>query len=176
MTSLSLGSQPQVALRCLLSRPRWHDRACVPFSSWTRATWYTQSVCVVCTVKYITTGLVVAMFQIFIFIIFIWIYTNFHVIQNMLDLKSGGERNTYNFLNCIETECNSVSMPDLQRLSCISLFCNLVSKINLCGLFLYPPTHVFGSWRIIPPLPPPPTPHRFLPQQNSKDTKRVNAS
>ena len=46
--------------------------------------------------------------------------------------------------------------PALQRLPCISVFPNLVSKVNLRGLFLYPPTHVFGLWRIIhmpcPPL------------------------
>lgn len=44
---------------------------------------------------------------------------------------------------------SSSACPKLQRLSCISGFCNLVSKINLRGLFRYPPTHVFGLRRII---------------------------
>lgn len=67
--------------------------------------------------------------------------------------------------------------PNLQILSCISVFCNLVSRVNLRGLFSYPPTHVFGLREDNPQTLPPTVFFFFFsfPQQNSKDTKRVCA-
>lgn len=60
------------------------------------------------------------------------------------------------------------------RLSCISLFCNLVSKVNLLGLFPYPPTLVLGLRKIIH-IPPPLYHHHFCCNKTA-NRQRVHAS